>query len=192
MIQFGTLYLRIMRHIRLPAADDVDARNDLNRPQVTDGGGGDDDDEETEEEGDDDEALPRQQRTAEHPGLVYDIIYSSSYCVPVLYITFRHLRGHACLPPEGSVYDLLVPELHKQSMHSVGIMGALSLTDHPVTGLPAYFVHPCRTGEAMVAVIAGRQGIRPEDYLLLWAGLVGPSVGLSVPVALAEALSMPR
>lgn len=66
-------------------------------------------------------------------------------------------------------------------------MGALSMTDHPVTGMPAYFVHPCRTAEAMDAVTEHRN-VTPDGYLLMWLGMVGPSVGLDVPIELAEAM----
>lgn len=66
-------------------------------------------------------------------------------------------------------------------------MGALSVTDHPVFSTPAYFVHPCRTAEAMKAVNGGGK-IQPQEYLLRWMGIIGQSVGLSVPVELAQAI----
>ncbi|KAK5752999.1 hypothetical protein LTS12_016875 [Elasticomyces elasticus] len=130
--------------------------------------------------------------------LLYDMVYSPSYRVPVLYISL--------LPGTGTdIHDLLIPTSHKaQLQHAGGPLGALSLTDHPVTGLPAYFIHPCRTGEGMAAVTAAPsndverkaavEGVdhvgrgRPVGYLMRWLGLVGPSVGLSVPVRVAEAL----
>lgn len=67
----------------------------------------------------------------------------------------------------------------------MGVMGAMSLTEHPVTGLPAYFVHPCRTQEAMLAVTDGRE-VSPEKYLVLWLGVIGSSVSLSLPVEVAS------
>ncbi|KAK5697495.1 hypothetical protein LTR97_007633 [Elasticomyces elasticus] len=118
--------------------------------------------------------------------VVYDIVYSPSYRVPVLHITLPHP------PPNSNIHDLLVPASHRaQLQHAGGSLGALSLTDHPITGLPAYFIHPCRTAEGMAAVtksgeIGGRGG--PMEYLMRWLGLVGPSVDLAVPLKLAEAL----
>ena len=51
---------------------------------------------------------------------------------------------------------------------------------HPVTDLPAFFIHPCNTHEAMVSVHDG-QSLSAEEYLIVWLGLIGSSVGLHVP-----------
>ena len=63
------------------------------------------------------------------------------------------------------------------------------MTDHPVAGTTAYLVHPCRTVEAMKAV-TGNECMSPQKYLLVWIGLVGQSVGLDVPIELAEAMTV--
>jgi ubiquitin-like-conjugating enzyme ATG10 len=55
-----------------------------------------------------------------------------------------------------------------------------SFQHHPITGLPAFFVHPCLVGEGM----AGFQCTR-ENYLVIWMGLVGGCVGLWVPKEMA-------
>lgn len=73
-------------------------------------------------------------------------------------------------------------------MQSIGPLGALSMTDHPVLGMPAYFVHPCRTADAMKAVIGGQE-IDGRQYLLAWIGLIGGGVGLDVPVGVAQRLA---
>lgn len=52
---------------------------------------------------------------------------------------------------------------------------------HPVTDLPAFFIHPCQTKEAMEPFDCG-----VRDYLIVWLGLVGSCVGLWVPRELAE------
>ncbi|KAK1051010.1 hypothetical protein LTR33_014610 [Friedmanniomyces endolithicus] len=132
-------------------------------------------------EDDDEEALERSP-SGVRSGLVvlYDIVYSPSYRVPVLYLT---CRGDS----SADIHEILTPALHKPQLRSTGPLGALSLTDHPVTGILAYFVHPCRTAEAMAAV-GGTTTRAPVEYLSLWLGLVGPGVGLAIPVAHAEAL----
>lgn len=48
-----------------------------------------------------------------------------------------------------------------------------------------FFIHPCRTAEVMEAVV-GRQTVAAYDYLLLWLGALGKSVGLNIPLALAD------
>lgn len=70
-------------------------------------------------------------------------------------------------------------------------MGALSMAEHPVSGAPAYFVHPCRTREVLGALVGGggEAGLRGDgealEYLMRWFGVIGTSVGLSVPVGVA-------
>jgi len=119
--------------------------------------------------------------------VVYDIVHSPSYQVPVLYITLSGLGVTSQHSPE-DMYKLLVPEAYKEQIRAVGVMGALSMTEHPLTGLPAYFVHPCRTQDAMIAVGDDSNHCSAISYLTRWIGLVGSSVGLYVPIALAEAL----
>ena len=176
--QYGTKYLRIIKRLDIPTAEvacDTSQEND---------------DEELDDE--DDEILSPSIRSDEYAQVVYDVVHSPSYQVPILYLTVTHLSarssrsGHS--PSLDQVYDLLVPPSHRPQMEAVGVMGALSMTDHPITGLPAYFVHPCRTVEAMTAVLGGTS-VDPEAYLLMWMGLVGGSVGLHVPVELAEAMN---
>jgi len=134
---------------------------------------------------DDDEIVIRPPPRAKSEALIfYDIVHSPSYQVPVLYITFTA----RALPTPAEMYDLLVPAAHRSAVDAVGVMGALSMTEHPITGCSAYFVHPCRTAEAMGA-INGEVGLKPEQYLVRWIGLIGQSVGLNIPVELAVTIS---
>ena len=50
---------------------------------------------------------------------------------------------------------------------------------HPVSDLPSFFVHPCNTHEAILAIHDA--SVSPVAYLLLWIGLIGAPVGLHVP-----------
>ncbi len=52
--------------------------------------------------------------------------------------------------------------------------------NHPVTDVPAFFIHPCTTKEAMEQFKCSL-----KDYLGVWLGLVGGSVGLWLPRAMA-------
>ncbi|KAI6838136.1 hypothetical protein KC332_g8303 [Hortaea werneckii] len=110
----------------------------------------------------------------------YDIVYSPTYQVPVLYVAFPS-SDRSPLPSPDEVYDLLVPEPYRAQLQAVGPMSALSMTgEHPVTGGPAYFVHPCLTQDSMRAVMAGRR-VSGAEYLAIWFGIVGSTVGLSLP-----------
>lgn len=169
-MQFGTTWLRITRRFDQKATS------------------GPVESEDTAINEDDEEALPPATVPPKQPLVVYDIAHSPSYQVPVLYITFRDLASpNRGLPSPGQVYELLVPSAYRTQVDSVGTMGALSMTDHPTTATPAYFVHPCRTAEAMDAIAGGRK-LRPIEYLLQWIGAIGQSVGLGVPLELARVL----
>lgn len=138
---------------------------------------------------DDPEALqPEQCAALEETVIVYDIVHSSSYQVPVLYLAVRRTASTKRLSSD-ELYRLLVPDAFRQQIEAVGVMGALSMTDHPVASVPVYFVHPCRTQEAMRSLLAGRE-VTAIEYLLLWLGLVGGSVGLNVPVRLMQAFEL--
>jgi ubiquitin-like-conjugating enzyme ATG10 len=128
----------------------------------------------------------------------YDVVYSPSYQLPVLYLTFAEATtGKSTpLPSAEEIYEMLVPQDFKTPMRDVGVMGALSMAEHPVTGMPAYFVHPCQTQDALAPLLEDHsQKARSEpelEYLLLWFGVVGAGVGLSVPVNLARLLAERR
>ena len=51
-------------------------------------------------------------------------------------------------------------------------------------------MHPCRTNEAMLTVLADQSTglVKPMAYLLRWFGLMGSSVGLNVPLDVATRL----
>lgn len=121
-----------------------------------------------------------------------DIAYSPAYQVPVLYLTFaeRSTNRSTALPSPDEVYKILVPDDFRSPMRSVGVMGALSMAEHPITGTPAFFVHPCRTQEALSPLLDNaNSNAKPGNrtsYLLLWFGVVGASVGLSVPINVAK------
>ncbi|KAI7505509.1 hypothetical protein KC347_g7933 [Hortaea werneckii] len=120
----------------------------------------------------------------------YDIVYSPTYQVPVLYVSFPSFDRSPLPSPDG-VYDLLVAKPYRAQLQAVGPMSALSMTgEHPVTGGPAYFVHPCLTQDSMRAVMAGRR-VSGAEYLAIWFGIVGSTVGLSLPVSLARELQSP-
>ncbi|KAF2769813.1 hypothetical protein EJ03DRAFT_350864 [Teratosphaeria nubilosa] len=138
------------------------------------------------EDGEDPEALHSVSSEKPETRVDYEIIYSASYQVPVLYLSATPPSGTG-LTSLGHIYDLLVPSQCRNQIESMGVMGALSMSEHPITGLPVFFVHPCRTAEAMAEVVQMRgDSLSPAEYLMMWLGLVGPSVGLSMPVELAR------
>ncbi|USW57989.1 Putative ubiquitin-like-conjugating enzyme Atg3/Atg10 [Septoria linicola] len=124
----------------------------------------------------DEESLPKFAASSSTTPVTYDIIYSHTYQVPVLYI---HRRAAS--------YQLLT-ELYAPASQVVGIMGGLTLVDHPEIGRPVYFIHPCRTQEAVRDVL-GPKHLDGLEWLMVWFGVIGTAVGLSVPIEVAEAVS---
>lgn len=75
---------------------------------------------------------------------------------------------------------MLVSAQSRTAIETVGVMGGVSQGDHPVLGLPFYFVHPCNTADAM-REWEGEKKLGPEGYLVIWMGIVGGVVGLFMP-----------
>jgi ubiquitin-like-conjugating enzyme ATG10 len=52
--------------------------------------------------------------------------------------------------------------------------------DHPLFSRQWLFIHPCNTPQALEQFKDTQPDI--DDYILLWLGLVGPVVGLHIPL----------
>lgn len=55
---------------------------------------------------------------------------------------------------------------------------------HPITSKPVFFIHPCQTAQVMKA--SAHHQTTAEEYLMIWIGALGKSVGLNIPLALAR------
>ncbi|KAI2872812.1 hypothetical protein CBS76997_10858 [Aspergillus niger] len=125
------------------------------------------------------EALIRAPETSVHLQVIYNILLSPTYHVPVLYFQLRQDNHPGPLGID-AVYQYLVPEQYRKELQSIGIMGGISFGYRPDSGTPAFFVHPCQTTDAM-RHIAGQLCLTPEIYLIIWLGLVGNRLGLQLP-----------
>ncbi|KAI9681552.1 MAG: hypothetical protein M1829_000749 [Trizodia sp. TS-e1964] len=164
-----TQYLKIARVLPSPPEGEGEAEAEA--------------EEEQEQEIDDPPDEAALQRSAALPNAVveYSIVLSPTYRVPVLYFS---LHNSSRAPRLEAVYEALVPLSMRGGLRSVGVLGGLSRGDHPITGRPAFFVHPCNTAAAMQALV-GAEGVPVEEYLVLWLGVVGGCVGLCVPAGVA-------
>jgi Autophagocytosis associated protein, active-site domain len=72
-------------------------------------------------------------------------------------------------------------------MFSMTALFADSSQNHPITDLPAFFIHPCNTAQALEEICQEKPR-SPEAYLLVWFGLVGPLVDLYMPSQLSFAI----
>ncbi|KAK7556316.1 hypothetical protein IWX91DRAFT_119052 [Phyllosticta citricarpa] len=131
----------------------------------------------------DEEALPCQPSSPQ-ARVEYSIYSSPSYRVPVLYIGVQDYDGGAITSID-RMGELLIPPHFKSQIEKVGIIGAVSMTNHPVTDMAVFFVHPCNTADALEAA-ASTLNPSPLEYLQLWFGIVGACVGLDFPLALTS------
>lgn len=133
-------------------------------------------------------------RPEEH--VAYEIYLHPTYRVPCLWFTLHNLPADEAAFSIDTVFRRLVPDEYKDGLRGLGGIGGISadvsltfspwqsnrarLTalaqHHPVTGVPAFFVHPCLIGDALSRFECSR-----ENYLIIWLGLVGGCVGLWVP-----------
>ncbi|ORX97559.1 hypothetical protein BCR34DRAFT_607236 [Clohesyomyces aquaticus] len=139
---------------------------------------------EMEEEVEEDEEALANPPSGQNAVIEYDIILSPSYQVPVLYFNIKDPLFR--YPPTmKTLYQHLVSPYFKPQAERVSVIGGITVTDHPLTNTPVFFIHPCQT----VAVLEASRGIQeliPREYLMLWIGALGGCVGLHLPIALAE------
>lgn len=137
--------------------------------------------EETQEECQDTEALVPVSRGL--PLIHYDIFLSPTYRVPALYF---HVCDslHRFPPTMDTLYSHILSPQYIDQTKDVGVLGGITITDHPILARPVFFIHPCRTAEVMEAGAGGRE-ISPFEYLVMWLGAMGKSVNLDVPMELA-------
>lgn len=129
---------------------------------------------------DDEELIP----TNHAPQVVieYDIILSPSYQVPVLYFSIKD-PGFKFPSTMENLYQHIIPPSYKEEAKSAGVLGGITIADHPHTNLPVFFIHPCQTS-AVMEVSTGSRPVTPYEYLVLWIGALGHYVGLDVPLDL--------
>ncbi|KAG9196411.1 hypothetical protein G6011_01532 [Alternaria panax] len=113
----------------------------------------------------------------------YDVVLSPVYRVPVLYISIRDPQ-HRYPTTMTTLYDYLVPLEFRAQTDNVGVIGGITITDHPATNRPVFFIHPCQTADVMQVSVD--RNITADEYLMVWIGAVGKAVGLNVPLQLAR------
>lgn len=134
---------------------------------------------------DDEEAL---NESAVPPTIVvYDAVLSPVYQVPVLYFGIQDSL-HRYPPTMATLYDhLVMPHFRPQTQDTnTGVIGGISMAEHPITNTPVFFIHPCQTAQVMQASL--HKDTTAEAYLIAWIGALGKPVGLNIPLLLAQQL----
>ncbi|KAG9236327.1 hypothetical protein BJ875DRAFT_234692 [Amylocarpus encephaloides] len=118
---------------------------------------------------------------AHQPYVTYEIHLHPTYRLPTLWFTLNDLPMGDPAFDLDSVYRYLVLDEYKSQLRSIGVTGGISAAPHPLNDLPAFFIHPCQTKEAMEDL-----DCTLDEYLMVWLGLVGGCVGLWVPPEMAK------
>jgi len=192
----GSSYIEILRLLQLPEDE-----HELSLALAKLGNGGSDSglsndmQMDTTAEDADEEALRPDQMTSgknfsappgyslysHQPYVTYEIHLHPTYRMPTLWFMLHDLPMGEPAFDVDAVYRYLVPPEYKSRLRAAGVTGGISAAPHPITDVPAFFIHPCQTGEAMKCfdcVI--------KDYLVIWIGLVGACVGLWIPPEMAQ------
>ncbi|XP_049564268.1 ubiquitin-like-conjugating enzyme ATG10 isoform X2 [Orcinus orca] len=114
----------------------------------------------------------------------YHVLYSCSYQVPVLYFRASFLDGSPL-----ALKDIWegVHECYKTRLLH-GPWDTITQQEHPILGQPFFVLHPCKTNEFMTPVLKNSQKInRNVNYITSWLSMVGPAVGLNLPLSYARA-----
>lgn len=134
----------------------------------------------------DDSEVTRPAAVAEVIKHEYHVLYSCSYQVPVLYFRASFLDGRPLALEDiwEGVHECYKPRLLQ------GPWDTITQQEHPILGQPFFVLHPCKTNEFMTAVLKNSQKInRNVNYITSWLSLVGPVVGLNLPLSYAKATS---
>ncbi|XP_014450898.2 ubiquitin-like-conjugating enzyme ATG10 [Alligator mississippiensis] len=113
----------------------------------------------------------------------YHVLYSSSYQVPVLYFRACFLDGRPL------TLDEIWEGVHEcyQARLLEGPWDTITQQEHPLLGQPFFVLHPCRTNEFMASVLAlSQKENRYMNYISSWLSIVGPVVGLNLPLSYAK------
>uniref|UniRef100_A0A8C6W5D0 Ubiquitin-like-conjugating enzyme ATG10 n=2 Tax=Nannospalax galili TaxID=1026970 RepID=A0A8C6W5D0_NANGA len=132
----------------------------------------------------DDSEVPGSTAASEVIKYEYHVLYSCSYQVPVLYFRASFLDGRPL-----SLKDIWegVHECYKTRLLQ-GPWDTITQQEHPILGQPFFVLHPCKTNEFMAAVLKDSQKInRNVNYVTSWLSIVGPVVGLNLPLSYAKA-----
>ena len=97
------------------------------------------------------------------------VVYSESYCNPVLYFTACKLNGRTLKLKD--CWNLV----HDSAKHVTDKWSFLTQVEHPINGRPCFQLHPCHTKDFM------QHFNNNSQYLLSWLSVMMPVLGLTFP-----------
>ena len=101
----------------------------------------------------------------------FSIVYSDTWRVPVLYFTVQDASGNPC--PRDQVLSMLPAASQQQDKWDF-----ISYDEHPITGTPSYFLHPCQTQDLLELLHHGEK--QSSTLLLSWLSMILPAIGFNL------------
>ena len=98
----------------------------------------------------------------------YEIHFSESYGVPVIYARFWDQLGQL-LPLERAWKEVTPSEIRS--------MEKISFGPHPISGLPWIQIHPCKTDSILKEIL---ETCPHQNYLVAFLSLYGKAVGIEL------------
>ncbi|VDL23633.1 unnamed protein product [Hymenolepis diminuta] len=108
--------------------------------------------------------------------LEYRITYNDAYSVPIL--MFRGSLKDGEPVPISYFWDCF----SNRSSNDADPFSVISQMEHRQTGVPYFFVHPCKTKDLMSDV----NPTSPKNYLSLWLSLMARYFDVFVPISIAK------
>ena len=132
---------------------------------------------------DHDAALPSEHSTMEWH---FSVVFSDTWHVPILYFAVQHRDGSPC------TRSVVLDALHREDESYEFI----SYDEHPLSGIPSLYLHPCRTSERLNMILMGTSTswttTPPYHILLSWLSIVLPAVGFCIPPFLFPSMTEKR
>lgn len=109
----------------------------------------------------------------------FDVIFSLSYSVPVMYFKMSKSDGN----------PLSIQEIWKLvKVSSPDLWSTVSQMDHPVLQLPFYAFHPCQTEKLMETLCSSvpegnntRSVLKPHEFLISWLSFMASILQFHFP-----------
>ena len=108
----------------------------------------------------------------------FSVVYSETWHAPVLYFHVQDMkRGEPCTRSQIVTY---LSNLYPQNKVE-DTWDFCSQEEHPITRMPSFFLHPCRTNERLQHLTTPQEHKQdPAATLLQWMTIMLPSVGLAI------------
>ncbi len=115
----------------------------------------------------------------------FSIVYSNTFQVPVLYFHVQDHSGAPCTRSQVIRWLRQNMTASADEEFDVNSWDFVSQEQHPHTGFPSYFLHPCRTSERMKLLQQSAPSTQDNpariNFLFVWMSMILPTVNHPVP-----------